>query len=634
MSRQKFENVVSVPTSVAGGVLQHALAVSDFQDQLTIQDIIIRHLPTSSLFQCLIMDNNGSSMDSQQSQLTSTEDLQQLPATTDAMAVNISNHIQRGGSQQYNHTHSGSTQNIYNNCNVNNHSPAAAAPTGLQSNPSSQLAEEVVNSNIEFDDCHRVILPQAMFAKFSEKKDDKKDDNNDSVEKKKNQPSKAQLKVADEYFHYYYVLERKQFQTRCPVVKSSESVCKFACLLQSIVENLEGQAVEEYERVALEIINMHAVSMLQMPPLRQLSKIQGFLQEARLKTQSSSSMDPLLPLQILLNFYRMNEEASYFAKQTLPNLINTFGSKTNPSWMYFSIKIVEGRQNHSLVTHLNNRCRMYKRPVHDAEQRVFPVYTRVRKPKTSPVNHVVKWTEHGGGRKKSKKVYIVIPMSLSKEAPNSIDEVRELLRPAQQQPLPPEHGQCSYPESAQQQPLPPEHRQCSNPESQFVHTLQYLLRHGYSSEQVVELVEEQSQVLKANVDDAIEEISNTLDGEDMTANNERGLVNKGNPEDTFDSAFANEWADKDQRQQEAEESAKNQRSQTRENEQAADAYEVKDYLSHVDGEVYVEWKEQTNGQWGPDRFQWIPEAHAQEGFSDFKKKYTPLKEEVHIDSIK
>jgi hypothetical protein len=37
MSRQKFENDVLVPTSVADGFLQHALAVGDLQDQPTQQ---------------------------------------------------------------------------------------------------------------------------------------------------------------------------------------------------------------------------------------------------------------------------------------------------------------------------------------------------------------------------------------------------------------------------------------------------------------------------------------------------------------------------------------------------------------------------------------------------------------------
>jgi hypothetical protein len=35
MSRQKIENDVVVPTLVADGFLQHALAIDDLQDQLT-----------------------------------------------------------------------------------------------------------------------------------------------------------------------------------------------------------------------------------------------------------------------------------------------------------------------------------------------------------------------------------------------------------------------------------------------------------------------------------------------------------------------------------------------------------------------------------------------------------------------
>ena len=86
--------------------------------------------------------------------------------------------------------------------------------------------------------------------------------------------------------------------------KSSESVHQFACLLLSIVKDLEIQAVEEYERVAIESINMLADSSFQpMGPLRKLSEIQGFLQAARLKTQSSPDFDPLLLLQILLSVY-------------------------------------------------------------------------------------------------------------------------------------------------------------------------------------------------------------------------------------------------------------------------------------------------------------------------------------------
>jgi hypothetical protein len=136
-----------------------------------------------------------------------------------------------------------------------------------------------------------------MFATFSEK-----GINNDggSGEKKKKQLSKAQLKVAEEFFCYYKLLDRKQYQTSCPVDKSSESVHQFACLLLSIVEGLEIHIVEEYERVAIEFINMLAVSSFQpLGPLRKLSEIQGFLQAARLKMQSSSSFNPLVPLQIL-----------------------------------------------------------------------------------------------------------------------------------------------------------------------------------------------------------------------------------------------------------------------------------------------------------------------------------------------
>ena len=139
------------------------------------------------------MDNNQSSMDSQQPQLTSIEDSRQLPATTDGMAVNITNH---------NHIQSGSTQNIYHNCNVNIPAPARADPKGLPNDQSSQSDEEEVDSNIEFDDCHRVILPQAMFAKFSGKKGNNDGDSGEkkknSGEKEKNQPSKAQLNAAEQ----------------------------------------------------------------------------------------------------------------------------------------------------------------------------------------------------------------------------------------------------------------------------------------------------------------------------------------------------------------------------------------------------------------------------------------------------
>jgi hypothetical protein len=140
----------------------------------------------------------------------------------------------------------------------------------------------------------------------------KKCNNSDggSDDKKKNQPSKAQLKVAENFFLYFKLLDRKRYQSSCPVDKSPESVHQFACLLLSIVESLETLAVEEYERVAVQSINMLANSSFQpLNPLRNLSEIQEFLQESRLKTQSSSSsFDPLAPMKILLSVYRLNEE--------------------------------------------------------------------------------------------------------------------------------------------------------------------------------------------------------------------------------------------------------------------------------------------------------------------------------------
>ena len=467
----------------------------------------------------------------------------------------------------------------------------------------------------------------------------------------KNQPSKAHLKVAEEFFRYYKHLDQKQFRTCCPVDKSPESVNQFACLLLSIVEGLEIQAVNVYESVAIESINMHAVSNFDLLcPLRKLSDIQSFLQAARLTTQSSSSLDPLLPLQILLSVYRLNEEASDFVKQTLPNLINDYGRNGNLTWMNFAIKIIDGRQNHTLVTHLNNKCRTLKRVIHDAEQRVFAMQIRVRMPKSGPDHHVYQWTEHGGGRKKEKKVYIVIPRSLSEAAPKSIEDVKALLRPAQQQPLPPEHGQFS------------------GQESQFLDMVQDLIRNQYSRDRLVELIDQQFQVLNAN--GANQESNLTNEGEvggfdwddfdlnlfeekDVTVENESGLVNGSDPGNTkasstaagdlFDSSFANEVAEKDKRQQEAEERANNQNSQTQKNEQAAEpndnaddngVYEVKEYLSHGNGRVFVEWLERRKGQWGKERFGWIAEKNVQGGLSAFMKKYTPLKEEVPIDSIK
>lgn len=104
------------------------------------------------------MDNNRSPMDSQQPQLTSTEDSQPQPSTTDDMAGTINNNI-----------HPGATQHFYHSCHVTNAAPAAAVPTGFPNDPSSQPAEEG-NADIEYDDYQRVYLPQAMFATFSEKK--------------------------------------------------------------------------------------------------------------------------------------------------------------------------------------------------------------------------------------------------------------------------------------------------------------------------------------------------------------------------------------------------------------------------------------------------------------------------------
>jgi hypothetical protein len=592
-------------------------------------------------------------MDSQQPQLTTTEDSQ--PSITNDMAGTInnnqSNKFQSGSNQHFHQSH------FYQSCNVTvapaaaviTAAPAAAVPTGSPNDPSSQPAEEEGDADIEYDEHKRVYLPQAMFAAFS----GKKGNNNDggSGEKMKNQPSKAHLKVAEEFFRYYKHLDQKQFRTCCPVDKSPESVNQFACLLLSIVEGLEIQAVNVYESVAIESINMHAVSNFDLLcPLRKLSDIQSFLQAARLTTQSSSSLDPLLPLQILLSVYRLNEEASDFVKQTLPNLINDYGRNGNLTWMNFAIKIIDGRQNHTLVTHLNNKCRTLKRVIHDAEQRVFAMQIRVRMPKSGPDHHVYQWTEHGGGRKKEKKVYIVIPRSLSEAAPKSIEDVKALLRPAQQQPLPPEHGQFS------------------GQESQFLDMVQDLIRNQYSRDRLVELIDQQFQVLNAN--GANQESNLTNEGEvggfdwddfdlnlfeekDVTVENESGLVNGSDPGNTkasstaagdlFDSSFANEVAEKDKRQQEAEERANNQNSQTQKNEQAAEpndnaddngVYEVKEYLSHGNGRVFVEWLERRKGQWGNERFGWIAEKNVQGGLSAFMKKYTPLKEEVPIDSIK
>jgi hypothetical protein len=296
-------------------------------------------------------------------------------------------------------------------------------------------------------------------------------------------------------------------------------------------------------------------------------------------------------MQILLSVYRLNEEASSFVKQTLPNMINTYGSIVNPTWMNFAIKIIDSRHNHSLVAHLNNKCRCLKRLVHNiAEQNIFA-------PKLSPDHHVYPWTEHGGGKKKAKKVYIVIPRSLSNKAPKSIEDVKALLRPAQQQ--------------------------FSGLESQFLDMVQDLIRnqYRYSRDRLVELVDQQFQVsnadendlningqqfglsneaiegnagndgqqfgllsganhglnlTNANEDKAAKDLSDFIEDhiiedllfEDHDASGHMGGSISDNTKtastaagDPFDSHFADEAADKDQRQQDAEERANNQNSQ-------------------------------------------------------------------------
>jgi hypothetical protein len=55
---------------------------------------------------------------------------------------------------------------------------------------------------------------------------------------------------------------------------------------------------------------------------------------------------------------------------------------------------------------------------------------------------------------------------------------------------------------------------------------------------------------------------------------------------------------------------------------------VKEYLSHGNRMVFVEWVEQKRGEWGPEHFGWIAEEDVQAGLSVFMEKYTPLKEEV------
>lgn len=619
--------------------------------------------------------------------MNSQQDSQPQPSTTNEMASSGNNYMNPGATQHFHHGtqhFNNGTQHFYNGCCATNaNASAAAVPTCSPNEPSSQPAEEG-NSDVEYDDYQRVYLPQAMFATFSERKGNNSD--GDSGDRKKNQPSKAQLKVAEEFFPYYKLLDRKQYQSSCTVDKNTESVHQFACLLLSLVGGLEIQAMQEYERVAIQSINMLANSSFPpLTPLRNLCEIQVFLQAARLKMQSSPSFDPLVPLQILLSVYRLNEEASDFVKQTLPNLINTYGSMNNPTWMNFSIKIIDGRQNHSLVTHLNNKCRYLKRLVHIAEQRVFAMHTRVRMPKNCQDHHVYPWTEHSGGTKKAKKVYIVIPKSLSADAPKSIEDVKAILQPARQQPLPPEHWQSS------------------GLESEFLDMVKDLIRNQYSRDRLVELIDQQFEVSDANENDIMNNngqlfglsnganhglnltnegevdrdlsdliddfIANMDESDPVNGNNsdntnaataagnrmdESGPVDGSNSDtdntnvastaagDFFDSSFANEVEEKDQRQQEAEERANNQNSPTQENEQAEESnnnaddngvYEVKDYLSYGNRRVFVEWSERREGEWGRERFGWIAQEDVQEGLSVFMKNYTPLKEEVPIDSI-
>jgi hypothetical protein len=49
----------------------------------------------------------------------------------------------------------------------------------------------------------------------------------DSGDMKNNEPSKAQLKVAGEFFCYYKLLDQKQYQSSCPVDKNPGSVHPF-----------------------------------------------------------------------------------------------------------------------------------------------------------------------------------------------------------------------------------------------------------------------------------------------------------------------------------------------------------------------------------------------------------------------
>jgi hypothetical protein len=117
-------------------------------------------------------------------------------------------------------------------------------------------------------------------------------------------------------------------------------------------------------------------------------------------------------------------------------------------------------------------------------------------PKLSPDHHVYPWTEHGGGKKKARKVYIVIPRSLSNEAPKSIEDVKAQLQPAQQQ--------------------------FAGLESQFLDMVQDLIRNQYSRDRLVELVDQQFQVSNANENDL------NINGQQFGLSNEANEGNAGN----------------------------------------------------------------------------------------------------------
>ncbi len=69
---------------------------------------------------------------------------------------------------------------------------------------------------------------------------------------------------------------------------------------------------------------------------------------------------------------------------------------------------------------------------------------------------------------------------MSRETPKSIEDVKALLRPAQQQ------------------PLPPEHEQISGLEYQFLDMVEDLIRNYYSRNRLVELINQQYQQIQAS----------------------------------------------------------------------------------------------------------------------------------------